>query len=130
MATVDRYIDAPPSNVWRVIVDLEAWPRWGPSVRRAALDGGGELSAGARGQVWTAVGVAVPFVITDFQPGRRWAWTVAGLPATRHVVTPVDGGCRVGFEVPLWASAYLPVCAVALGRIEKLSRGDVGNLGL
>ena len=53
--------------------------------------------------------------------GRRWAWSVAGVPATAHEVRPDGRGCRVRFEVPWWASAYLPVCAVALGRIEKMA---------
>ncbi len=118
---VDRWIGAPPDAVWRVLTDTEQWPLWGPSVRRAELhDGGTELTAGAHGTVWTAVGVALPFQITDFQPGRRWGWTVAGVPATGHEVIEVAGGCRVRFETPWWATAYLPVCAAALVRIEKL----------
>ena len=111
----------PPAAVWRLLVDVQEWPRWGPSVRRAALDdGGSELSAGARGTVWTAVGLPVRFSITEFDPGRRWAWTVAGVTATGHDVIATPGGCRVRFDVPWWAVAYLPVCAAALTRIEGL----------
>ena len=91
-------------------------------MRRAALDDGGRvLSAGAQGTVWTAVGVPLRFRVTEFDPGRRWAWTVAGVPATGHEVISIEGGCRVRFDVPWWAAAYLPVCAAALGRIEKLA---------
>ncbi len=119
--SVDRFIPASPTAVWRVLVDVGEWPRWGPSVRRATLDDGTtELSAGARGTVWTAVGVPMPFIVNDFRPGQWWSWTVAGVPATGHEVTAVEGGCRVRFEVPWWAGAYLPVCAVALARIEKM----------
>jgi uncharacterized protein YndB with AHSA1/START domain len=120
-ASVDRRIAAPSAAVWRLLADVEEWPRWGPSVRGAQLESGGsELTAGAQGTVRTALGVTLPFTITDFDPGRRWGWTVAGLPGTGHQVTDVPGGCRVRFEVPWWAVAYLPVCAVALARIEKL----------
>ena len=120
---VDRRIGAPPEAVWRVLTDIEQWPLWGPSVRRAELHGGGtEVTAAARGTVWTAVGVAVPFQITKFQPGRRWDWTVAGVPATGHEVIETPGGCVVRFETPWWAVAYLPVCAAALDRIEGLVR--------
>ena len=123
ISSVDRYLAAPPSTVWDVLVDVAAWPQWGPSVRRASLrDGATELSLGTRGDVWTAVGVRMPFVITEFDPGHRWRWTVAGVPATGHQITPVGGGCLVRFEVPWWATAYLPVCAAALVRIEKLMR--------
>jgi len=123
IASVDRYIEAPPSAAWDVLVDVTAWPLWGPSVRRAELrDGATELGLGTTGYVWTAVGVRMPFVITEFDPGRRWIWNVAGVPATGHQVTAAPGGCRVRFEVPWWATAYLPVCAAALVRIDTLVR--------
>lgn len=118
---VDRHVDAPTAAVWRLLVDLDAWPEWGPTVRRAALEDAEELGGGVRGRVWTPVGLSLPFTITEFVPGRRWAWSVAGVPATAHEVRPDGRGCRVRFEVPWWASAYLPVCAVALGRIEKMA---------
>ncbi|MEI6251472.1 MAG: SRPBCC family protein [Mycobacteriaceae bacterium] len=122
VASVDRTMRVPPATAWQVLVDVEQWPRWGPSVRRATLDdGGSELSAGAQGTVWTAVGVPLRFSITDFDPGHRWAWTVAGVAATGHEVIGVAEGCRVRFDVPWWAAAYLPVCAVALTRIEALA---------
>ena len=121
--SVDRRIPAPPEVVWRLLVDVAEWPRWGPSVRRAALDdGSSQLSGGAAGTVWTAVGFPVRFVITDFEPGRRWAWKVAGVTATGHEVIAVPGGCRVRFDVPWWATAYLPVCAAALATIDRLAR--------
>ena len=121
VARVGRDIMVPPAAVWRLLTDVQEWPRWGPSVRRAALDdGGSELSAGAQGTVWTAVGLPVRFTITDFDPGRRWAWTVAGVAATGHEVIAIPGGCRVRFDVPWWAVAYLPVCAAALTKIEAL----------
>lgn len=119
--SVERVIAAPPDAVWRVLVDLAEWPQWGPSVRRASLDDGStRLTAGACGTVWTAVGVPLRFRVTDFEPGRRWAWAVAGVSATGHEVVEVPGGCRVRFDVPWWAPAYLPVCAAALARIEKM----------
>lgn len=121
--SVGRDIAAPPEVVWGLLVDLDAWPLWGPSVRRAALhDGGRMLGPAMRGTVWTAAGVALPFRVTTFEPGRTWSWTVAGVSATDHRVDPTPGGCRVSFGVPWWAGAYGAVCAVALGRIDRLAR--------
>jgi uncharacterized protein YndB with AHSA1/START domain len=118
---VERFIAAPPRAVWDLLVDVSAWPRWGPSVRRATLaDQAPGLALRVRGDVWTSVGVRLPFVITEFDAGRRWTWKVAGVPATGHQVTAAPGGCQVRFEVPWWAGAYLPVCSVALRRIERL----------
>jgi hypothetical protein len=123
LRSVDRRMPVPPEVAWRLLVDVEQWPHWGPSVRRAALDDGATLiSAGAQGTVWTAVGVPVRVVVTDFEPGRRWAWKVAGVNATGHEVIDEPGGCRVRFDVPWWATAYLPVCAAALHTIERLAQ--------
>jgi hypothetical protein len=106
--------------VWQLLVDLDDWPRWGPTVQRAELDGG-VLTLGTKGRVWTPVGLPLPFEITEFVPGRSWAWQVAGVPATRHGVDPEDDGCRAWMSAPLWAPAYLPVLAIALQRIEAMA---------
>jgi uncharacterized protein YndB with AHSA1/START domain len=120
MWTVSRRIQTPADAVWQLLVDLDDWPRWGPTVQRAELDGG-VLTFGTKGRVWTPVGLPLPFEITEFVPGRSWAWQVAGVPATRHGVDPEDDGCRAWMSAPLWAPAYLPVLAIALQRIEAMA---------
>jgi hypothetical protein len=120
MPTVVRTVAAPASAAWDVLTDLEAWPQWGPSVQRAELAEAGPLTLGSDGRVWTPIGVALPFTITEFDRGRLWAWRVAGVPATRHGVDPAAGGCRIWMSAPAWAPAYLPVLAVALRRIEQM----------
>lgn len=127
MPAVERTVAAPPEAAWRVLTDLDAWPQWGPTVRGAELDEPGPLRLGARGKVFTPVGVALPFAITEFDDGRHWAWRVAGVPATKHAVEPDAGGCRVAFSVPIWAPAYLTVCAVALNRIDRLAVSGINE---
>jgi hypothetical protein len=122
MFAVDRFVTAPPSVVWNVLVDLDAWPQWGPTVSAAWLDPPyTRLELGATGTVRTSLGVAAPFTITEFEPGRHWAWKVAGIPATHHRVEPVDNNARVSMAVPWWAAAYLSVCSIALRRIDAIS---------
>ncbi len=121
MLTVDRVIAAPPQAVWDVLVDVDAWPKWGPSLTGAQLDAPENgLRLGSTGRVHAPFGIAAPFVITEFDAGRYWAWRVANVAVTRHSVTAVEGGSRVIFAVPWWAAPYLAVCAVALRRIERL----------
>ncbi len=121
MLRADRVIAAPPAAVWELLVDLDAWPHWGPTIRRARLDAPHtELALHATGTVQTSLLVTVPFVITEFDPGRQWAWRVAGVPATRHRVDPVGDGARVSIAVPWWSAPYLTVCSVAVRRIEEM----------
>jgi hypothetical protein len=121
MLTVDLAMAAPSDVVWRVLTDLDAWPRWGPTVQRAELTDPGPLRLGSTGRVWLPFGLALPFEVTEFDEGRRWGWKVGGVPATRHTVTPRPGGCLVSFGVPVWAPPYVAVCAVALKRIEAMA---------
>ncbi|WP_422743064.1 SRPBCC family protein [Mycobacterium sp. WMMD1722] len=123
MVTVSRMVRAAPSAVWSVLTDLDAWPKWGPTVAGAELDGGGALALGARGRVFTPVGVPLPFTVSEFEPGRRWAWRVAGIPATAHGVDPVGDGTRVWMSAPLPAAPYVPVLAIALRRIDRMTSG-------
>lgn len=116
-----RTIDAPAERVWRLLTDLDQWPRWGPSVRRADLDGD-RFELGATGTITTVVGIRLGFEITAHEPGRRWAWNVAGIPATDHrIEARSDDRCRVGFGAPWPAAAYLVVLRAALGRVEALA---------
>ncbi len=118
---VRRDIDAPAPVVWELLVNPECWPRWGPSVRGAVLDGC-DLRLGSRGVVTTVGGLRMPFEITAYERGARWAWTVAGVPATDHTVEPMGpDGCRVGFGAPALAAPYLAVCRMALSRLDGLA---------
>jgi uncharacterized protein YndB with AHSA1/START domain len=122
---VGRAIGAPAERVWDLLVDTARWPAWGPTVSGAEIATGGvgtRIGPGATGRVRTSLGPSLPFVIEDFDPGRRWTWAVAGVSATGHRVDPLDdGSCRVTFEVPRWAPPYLAVCWLALRRIEALA---------
>src|ERR1700712_2734794 len=103
MLSVHRVIAAPPAAAWNLLVDLEAWPKWGPSIASAELDETyEELTSEATGQVKTSLLVKVPFVVTDFDPGRSWAWKVAGIPATSPRGGPGDDGARGPFGAPPW----------------------------
>jgi Polyketide cyclase / dehydrase and lipid transport len=113
--------------VWRVITDLARWPDWGPSVRGATLDGE-RFEAGATGTVTTSFGVTLPYEVTDFVDGERWAWKVARVPATGHWVEAIDDDrCRAGFDVAVMAAPYLAVCALALRRIEAIAVDDANR---
>jgi uncharacterized protein YndB with AHSA1/START domain len=119
MLSVSRHIDASAEAVWTILCDTDAWPQWGPTVSGGEIDGDG-LILGATGRVRTPIGVALPFTITEFEPGRRWTWAVAGVPATSHAVEPDDSGCRASMSAPWWAPAYLPVLVIALQRIDRM----------
>lgn len=123
--SVSRVMPVDPSVAWDLLVDTSRWVEWGPSI--TAVDPSDErIRARSTGRVRTAFGIWVPFTVTDFDEGRRWAWTVAGVPATTHTVEPTPGGCTVSFGVPTLAAPYVLVCRAALRRIERLAQ-TAGN---
>lgn len=68
-------------------------------------------------------GLWLPFVITEWEPDRAWAWRVAGMPATGHRAEPLGPErCHVSFLMPTWASFFRPICRIALRRIAELIR--------
>lgn len=112
--------------VWDLLVDTATWPEWGPSVRGVDFEPR-YLFDRCRGEVRTVGGVRLPFEVTEFEDGRRWAWEVAGVPATDHVVTPLgEDRCRLAFGAPALAFPYLGVCRLAIARIGSLA-GTLGS---
>jgi len=119
---ISRWIDAPPDRVWDLFTDTTRWPEWGPTVTAVECETR-YIEAGSTGRVRTIGGRWLPFAITRFGD-RQWTWRIGQVGATGHRVRPTESGCRVGFEVPLWAAPYVLVCWVALGRIESLATGE------
>jgi hypothetical protein len=121
MLNVAATLEVPVAVAWRLLTDTHAWPQWGPSVR--AVDASARfITAGMTGRVQTTPGLWLPFEITDWEEGRAWSWRVGGIPATGHHVTPVTAtSCRVTFTIPRWAPLYIPVCRLALRRLDTLA---------
>lgn len=114
-------IPVEPAVVWDLFVDTTRWVEWGPSVTAVDVPED-RLRAGSRGRVRGPGGLWVPFEVTEFSEGHRWAWKVAGVPTTTHSVEAAPGGCSAAFGVPAIAAPYALVCRAALRRIDALAR--------
>lgn len=118
---VRRNVEATPEFVWELLTDTLRWPEWGPSVT-AVQCGTRYIAGGSRGRVKTALGLWLPFTVTEFIQRHFWAWRVAGIPATGHRVEALgDSRTLVTFEVPAPAAPYLIVCRAALKRIAAIA---------
>ena len=114
-------IDAPASVVWDLLTDFGRWPAWGPSIRRVE-SAAERVAPRVSGRVQTIVGVWVPFEISAVEPGRSWSWRVAGIPATRHIVSALGPSrCRARFTVAWPFAPYLAVMRLALARLRRMA---------
>ena len=117
---VGKMFLASPHTIWDLITDTTQWPRWGPTVK-AVRCSERYICKGSGGQVLTAVGIWLPFLISEYEHGSFWSWKVASIRATGHRLQPTDtDGCYLWFEVPIIAAPYLIICQVALNRISDI----------
>jgi hypothetical protein len=135
-------VDASVDAVWDVLTDTQRWPDWGPSitaveltdrrgsshsVRRTAVESPDRyVSAGSRGRVRVLGAVWLLFEILSCE-NYRWTWRVARVPATGHFVETHPAGSVVGFELPLAAVGYVPVCRRACAGIGSAAAGLDGE---
>jgi hypothetical protein len=118
--SVGKFYPASPLLVWDLITDTTQWPRWGPTVKRVQFPER-FIRKGSSGQVITAFGIWLPFVIDEYEHACFWSWKVAAIKATGHrIQTTETGNCCLWFEVPIIAAPYTLICQMALGRIENL----------
>jgi hypothetical protein len=117
--SVGKTFSASPDILWDLITDTSQWPRWGPTVK-AVRTSERYISKGSEGQVLTALGIWLPFVVTDYEPECFWNWKVASVRATGHRLQSVKaGGAILWFEVPVIAFPYIAICRMALTRIAN-----------
>jgi len=116
---VSHAVAAPVDIVWDVLTDTELWPEWGPSITTVE-SADRYIRSGSRGRVRVLGAVWLPFEITSFE-NYCWTWNVAQVPATGHFVEDRADGAVVGFELPVAAAGYVPVCRRACRRIGQLA---------
>ncbi len=125
---VVRLIEAPAETVWKILIDTDQWPLWGPSVARVDCPQR-LISAGVKGRVKTVVGLWLPFEITAFEEPVYWHWKVGGIPATGHRVTAKGPNrCELVFEIPFGAFPYAIICRRAAENIARLAKKESGAL--
>jgi uncharacterized protein YndB with AHSA1/START domain len=112
--TVD--IQAPPEKVWAVLLDVEHWHQWTPSITGIQRLDSGPLRVGSRARVVQPKLRPAEWVITALEPNRNFTWVtrapgaqIAGI----HLLEPVGTGTRAtlsieisGFLAPLLRRLY------------------------
>lgn len=100
--TVD--IDAPPDVVWNVMIDVEHWHEWTPSITRIERLQAGPLAVGSRALVRQPKLRPAVWTVTQLVPGSNFIWE-SRTPGVRvtgdHIVKPHDGGSQVTLSVRL-----------------------------
>ncbi|MBB5055819.1 hypothetical protein HDF16_000488 [Granulicella aggregans] len=91
-ASVGVVADAPPDVVWRILTDINDWPRWQPGITKT--EAATPLVSGSTFH-WTIGGNEVHSKVKLIEPGRRIAWAGSAFDSRAvHVWTlePLPGG--------------------------------------
>lgn len=95
-------VDAAPGRVWAVMMELERWHEWTPSIRRIQRLDPGELALGKAVRIWQPGLVRAVWRVIELVPGERFTW-VCRSPGVRstgsHGVEPRGSGSRVTLAV-------------------------------
>ncbi|MEU7999014.1 SRPBCC family protein [Micromonospora sp. NPDC049060] len=96
-------VAAEAGRVWAVLVDVERWPEWTPSVRRAQRGEAGPLAVGATARLVQPKLRPAVWRVTELTEGLSFSW-VSGSPGVRtlgeHRVLPLpDGRSRVELAI-------------------------------
>jgi len=91
-------VDADPQRVWEVLVDVESWPEWTPSMTTVKAVSPPPLCLGSRVAIKQPRLAPAEMKVDEYVEGRSFAWSseVRGLrTAADHRVDPTPTGSRV-----------------------------------
>jgi uncharacterized protein YndB with AHSA1/START domain len=138
--TRTRTVEAPPSEVWKLVSDPYNLPRWWPRTARVENV---DLKPGGKRTQWTQVlqtsegrSVRADFRCVSSAEGERYAWEqdLAGTPFERHLkALRVEVGLRDrdgGTEVSLTEEQSLKGMSKLGSPLMRRARGEVLDAAL
>ncbi len=91
--TID--IDAPPELVWRVLIDVERWPEWTPSVTTVQRIETGMFRTGSNVRIKQPRLPLMMWKVSALTPHEAFTWTSRSRgvnTVARHVIKGREGG--------------------------------------
>jgi uncharacterized protein YndB with AHSA1/START domain len=95
---VSRTINAAPEHVWAVLIDVQRWPGWTPSMKSLEYVEGSVLAPGARIRIAQPRLPAAVWQVTRVDPGSYFEWQASGpgmYAVAGHRVVPAGAGQSV-----------------------------------
>ncbi|MEJ2885265.1 SRPBCC family protein [Actinomycetospora aeridis] len=96
-------IPAPVQQVWDVLIDVERWPEWTPTMRRVEILDGATLAEGTRVRVRQPRLPVLVWTVDEVRPGEAFSWVsgpAAGRTRATHELTVLpDGGTRIALAL-------------------------------
>ena len=118
----DVAVQASAEDVWGLLVEVEGWPSWTPTVRKVSRLDPGPLQVGSRVRLTQPRLPEATWTVTELDPGRSFSWAAqsAGVRTRAvHEVRPEPtGGCRLLLQIRQ-AGPLAWVAARVFGRLTR-----------
>jgi uncharacterized membrane protein len=91
-------IQASRERVWEILVDVERWPEWTPTVLSVQREDSGVLSVGSRAYIRQPKIRPARWEVTQLAAPRNFTWISRSpgvLVTAGHVIEAVGGGSRI-----------------------------------
>ena len=90
---------APAQQVWSVLMDVERWPEWTPTVTRAERLEPDRLAIGSRTKIWQPKLITTTWQVTELDANTGnfvWETSRPGVKViATHAVETSANGCRI-----------------------------------
>ena len=101
-------ISAPPSRVWQLIMDVESWPQWSPSMTDIKRLDSGPFGPGSQARVKQPGLPVLVWQVTDLAEDAEFTWvtrTPGVATSARHQVSEIAGGTRLTLTLT-WSGPF------------------------
>ena len=103
-------VDRPPEMVWPVLVDVERWSDWTPSIIEVRRMDRSPLDVGSIVRIRQPRLKTMDWRVTEFQKGRYFVWETRSpgvLTVASHAIREQDGGSIVDLTIDMtgWLSS-------------------------
>ena len=113
---------ASPAQVWAVLVDVERWPDWTPTVTAIERLDTGPLILGSRTRIHQPRLRPAVWQVTEFDPSRGifiWQSRSPGVVATAaHLLQPLPAGC-LSVHSAHFSGIVAPLAHIAAGKLTQ-----------
>ena len=95
-------IEAPPTTVWPIVANLEAWPSWTPTVTSVEVLDGAPLRVGLRARLTQPGYRPGLWTVTQVREGETFTWethTMGLHVSARHDIEATSTGSRVTLSI-------------------------------
>lgn len=105
-------ISSPITRVWKVVVDVDSWPSWTPTVQQARRLNDVPFGLGSKVSLKQPLQSENIWRVTEFVDGSFFAWETGNRSLrmhASHLIAPTAGGCKctLKLDVSGWMAPYL-----------------------